>query len=244
MQVSALARANNIESLTPDARLQQVAALLHRISSALGAEGCGWLTDIVLLDPGSFGSIPGLTLTRLSQNKTLLSYSAGTSAPSLTKEDMEAIAAYQRAAWTPSAQKWPLTAWSKTARDGGTQTTVCIPLHGPTGTSSVVFVPLGANVVKWYETALMFVGPLLEAEQELRLVFLENAAPRSALNGLEIESLQWAARGKTAWESARIQGIPERTVVQRLKRAREKLGATSTALAIGIATQLKIIDAL
>lgn len=244
MQVSALAHSDKVESIAPDARLQQVAALLHRVSTALGAESCGWLTDIVMPDPDSFGSIRSLTMTRLSQNKTLLSYSAGMSAPPLTKEDMEAIAAYQRAAWTPSAQKWPLTAWSKTARSGSTETTVCIPLHGPTGTSSVVFVPLGANVAKWYETALMFVGPLLEAEQELRMVFLENATPRSLLTTLEIESLQWAARGKTAWESARIQGIPERTVVQRLKRAREKLGATSTALAIGIATQLKIIDAL
>ncbi len=48
--------------------------------------------------------------------------------------------------------------------------------------------------------------------------------PRPQLTDRQRDCLIWAARGKTAWESSRILGISEETVVRHLKQAREKYG--------------------
>jgi DNA-binding CsgD family transcriptional regulator len=242
MQVSQVAYVQSVESTPADALLEQVAVLLQRVCSALGSDSCGWLTDLQIADCLSVEPRCALTVTRLASDKILLAINAASTQLSMTRDEMAAVAAYQRAAWTPSLQMWPLTAWSKKSAGHAPQTTVCIPLHGPAGTTSIVFVPLAPHTGRWYETALMFVGPLLEAERELRAVFTSRPLQGEGLTKQEIESLKWASKGKTAWESSTIQGIPQRTVVQRLKRAREKLGAGSTALAIGIATQQGLFD--
>ncbi len=242
MKVSNVAYVQSPELSSRDALFVQVAALLHRICASLGSNSCGWLTDIPVGDPQSIGEDTGLTAMRVSGERTLIALNSPTPDFSMTKDEMAAVAAFQRAAWTPSLQRWPLTAWSKQTAGMLPQTTVCIPLHGPSGTSSVVFVPLGKDTPRWFDIALMYVGPLLEAERELRSVFSAPEPSALALTDAEIDSLKWAARGKTAWESARIQGIPERTVVQRLKRVREKLGVGTTALAIGIATRMRIVE--
>ena len=243
MQVSNVAYVRSQESPSIDALLEGVAALLHRVCESLGAKSCGWLTDLIIGDPQNIDGRFGLTASRVASDKVLLTLNSSSAQAFMTQDEMAAVAAYQRAAWTPSLQRWPLTAWSKkSVGDSVPQTTVCIPLHGPHGTSSIVFVPLGLNTPQWYETALTFVGPLLEAERELRKFFLHPAPAANTLTAQEIESLKWASKGKTAWESGQIQGIPERTVVHRLKRAREKLGAGSTALAIGIATRTRLIE--
>jgi len=48
--------------------------------------------------------------------------------------------------------------------------------------------------------------------------------PRPQLTDRQRDCLIWAARGKTAWESSRILGISEETVVRHLKQARERYG--------------------
>jgi DNA-binding CsgD family transcriptional regulator len=237
MQVSQIAYVQSDEATAVGVLLEQVAGLLRRVCTALGSESCGWLTDLYVGDDPIIDPRCGLTVTRIAPDKILLTLNAASTQVCMTKDEMAAVAAYQRAAWTPSLQMWPLTAWSKKSAGHAPETTVCIPLHGPNGTTSIVFVPIGANAPRWYETALMFVGPLLEAERELRAAFMQQPMECARLTPQEVESLKWASKGKTAWESGTIQGIPERTVVQRLKRAREKLGAGSTALAIGIAAK-------
>lgn len=67
----------------------------------------------------------------------------------------------------------------------------------------------------------------IAAFEAARRIWLAGAGPRAARPGLtdrQRDCLIWAARGKTAWESARILGISEETVVRHLKQARERYG--------------------
>ncbi len=58
-----------------------------------------------------------------------------------------------------------------------------------------------------------------------------------ALNDREVETLTWAARGKTSSEIAQILGLSKRTVDFHIDNAREKLGAaTRVEAAIKAAT--------
>ncbi|WP_348632859.1 helix-turn-helix transcriptional regulator [Mesorhizobium sp. M4A.F.Ca.ET.020.02.1.1] len=47
------------------------------------------------------------------------------------------------------------------------------------------------------------------------------------LTAREYECLQWAARGKTAWEIGCILGVTRRTAAFHLDNARRKLGITT-----------------
>jgi LuxR family transcriptional regulator, quorum-sensing system regulator CciR len=58
-------------------------------------------------------------------------------------------------------------------------------------------------------------------------------SPAPRLTDRQRDCLVWAARGKTDWEIARILGVSHETVIQYLKRARERYGVTKrTMLAI------------
>lgn len=61
------------------------------------------------------------------------------------------------------------------------------------------------------------------------------------LTARERESLQWAGRGKTAWEISKILGISERTVVFHLSNAARKIGANNRAQAVVIASARGLI---
>lgn len=189
---------------------------------------------------------PGLNLENLPQGKVLVSYKFGPARSDFSAAEMRAIIEYQKQAWTPNVQQWPMTAWARASTAAAEKgVTICIPLHGPGNATSLVFIPTGAQVANWYDTALGFVGALVAAEQQLRMMAKSEPQPASdlatPLSEPEIKCLNWAAIGKTAWESAQIQNITERAVVHRLKRAREKLGVTSTAHAIAAATQLGLV---
>ena len=62
------------------------------------------------------------------------------------------------------------------------------------------------------------------------------------LNPREIETLTWAARGKTSGEIATILGLAARTVDFHLDNARAKLGVSTRIQAVVEATRGKIID--
>ncbi|WDD90760.1 LuxR family transcriptional regulator (plasmid) [Burkholderia sp. FERM BP-3421] len=57
----------------------------------------------------------------------------------------------------------------------------------------------------------------------------------------EREALQWAGRGKTAWEISKILGITQRTVVFHLTNAVRKMGATNRAQAVAMASARGVI---
>ncbi|MGY8665339.1 LuxR family transcriptional regulator [Bradyrhizobium sp. UFLA05-109] len=52
------------------------------------------------------------------------------------------------------------------------------------------------------------------------------------LSPRELECLDWAAKGKTAWEVGRILGISHNTVAYYLRSARDKLGVRTTVQAV------------
>jgi DNA-binding response OmpR family regulator len=62
------------------------------------------------------------------------------------------------------------------------------------------------------------------------------------LNGREIETLTWAARGKTSAEIAQILGLSKRTVDFHIDNAREKLGAATRVEAAIKATTGRLIE--
>ncbi|AXS41407.1 LuxR family transcriptional regulator [Breoghania sp. L-A4] len=64
----------------------------------------------------------------------------------------------------------------------------------------------------------------------------------SPLSKREVESLYWAAKGKTAWETAKILGLTERTVSFYLKNSYVKLDAASKAHAVAIALDCGLIN--
>jgi DNA-binding response OmpR family regulator len=65
---------------------------------------------------------------------------------------------------------------------------------------------------------------------------------KAALNDREIETLTWAARGKTSLEIAQILGLSKRTVDFHIDNARAKLGATTRVEAVTKAASGRLID--
>ena len=58
----------------------------------------------------------------------------------------------------------------------------------------------------------------------------------------EVETLQWAAEGKTDWEIGELMGISERGVDSHLRALRGKLGAQNRAQAVAEGLRLKLIQ--
>jgi DNA-binding NarL/FixJ family response regulator len=65
---------------------------------------------------------------------------------------------------------------------------------------------------------------------------------KTTLNDREIETLTWAARGKTSSEIAQILGLSKRTVDFHIDNARAKLGATTRVEAVTKAASGRLID--
>jgi LuxR family quorum sensing-dependent transcriptional regulator len=61
------------------------------------------------------------------------------------------------------------------------------------------------------------------------------------LSSREIECLNWAAAGKTAWETSEILNLSEQTVIQYIKSAAKKLGAQNKGHAIAEAMRASLI---
>jgi LuxR family transcriptional regulator, activator of conjugal transfer of Ti plasmids len=62
-------------------------------------------------------------------------------------------------------------------------------------------------------------------------------AERVHLTRRESECLEWAAKGKSSWETGRILNVSRRTVAFHLRNAREKLGVYSTVEAVAVASR-------
>ena len=64
---------------------------------------------------------------------------------------------------------------------------------------------------------------------------------RDKLSFREIESLRWAAMGKSAWDTGQIMSVSERTVKFHLENSRAKLRAMNTTHAVSKAISLNLI---
>jgi DNA-binding CsgD family transcriptional regulator len=102
-----------------------------------------------------------------------------------------------------------------------------VPAHvigEATGSCSFATGPgrdLPADALQWAQLAGI---AAFEGARRIWLAGAVTARPRPRLTDRQRDCLIWAARGKTAWESSRILGISEETVVRHLKQAREKYG--------------------
>lgn len=135
------------------------------------------------------------------------------------------------------------------ARDIGMRDGVSLPVHGRGGESAMLTFstwmepPKSAKLI---EIALPVLHLLaFYVHEAVRRVSAEqvNEGPcRVTLTAREREILRWAADGKTAWETAHIMGVSERTANWHMDNVRGKLGvmtrqqAVARALAWGLIT--------
>ncbi|WP_349509931.1 LuxR family transcriptional regulator [Bradyrhizobium sp. LTSP857] len=74
-----------------------------------------------------------------------------------------------------------------------------------------------------------------------RKVIPEYTINGAVLSPRELECLEWAARGKTAWETGRILGISRHTTATYLENAKTKLGVRTIVQAVARLTASKQI---
>ena len=84
-------------------------------------------------------------------------------------------------------------------------------------------------------------GALIEARLR-RVPRIERQPMRTDLVQRELETLTWAARGKTSAEIAEILGLSKRTVDFHIERARGKLGVATRVQAVMKATSGQLIN--
>lgn len=125
---------------------------------------------------------------------------------------------------------------------------VVAPAHSPTGMSGYLMLgyhdqglPAAGQLHMAMSTAAHAAGVLLEVDERLHR-HGEPASRRVNLSRREVECLQWAAAGKTAWETGVILDITERTVVFHLCNATQKLSASNKQQAIARAIALGLVE--
>lgn len=74
------------------------------------------------------------------------------------------------------------------------------------------------------------------------LAVIENMRAHRALTAREVDSLCWAARGKTAAETAEILGLSVETVTTHVHKATRRLGAANKTHAVAIAIHRGVIS--
>jgi LuxR family transcriptional activator of conjugal transfer of Ti plasmids len=151
-------------------------------------------------------------------------------------------------AWT--ADDWPDRGFSPLRRfrdeavDHGIRSGITISVKGGYGsTLMLTFASSKAHVdstrVLDSQSALQAV---LAVHYRLQIVGAKTLlAPKRELSAREQYCLNWAARGKTAPETALLTGIAPRTVQNYLDNARGKLGATTLAQLIALAKDHELI---
>jgi DNA-binding CsgD family transcriptional regulator len=135
------------------------------------------------------------------------------------------------------------TEFFREAADFGLRSGVGLPIHGPGGHWSMVSVATGSKASG---------PPPLQALGQLHLLaaFVHEAGQRFTpgatqetvhLTVRELDSLRWAAEGKTSWEIGQLIGIAECTVIFHLNNAAKKLGVIGRRQAVTRAIALQLI---
>ncbi|MGX9182137.1 LuxR family transcriptional regulator [Mesorhizobium sp. BHbdii] len=116
-----------------------------------------------------------------------------------------------------------------------------IPIHDRRGLfAALTFAsderqPLFLRVIDRYERELQLIAIYFHVHARRKLAD-GRAVDGVALTRRELQCLQWAARGKSAWDIAHILGISQRTAAFHLDNAKKKLGVrTRTQAAIRLA---------
>jgi LuxR family transcriptional activator of conjugal transfer of Ti plasmids len=147
--------------------------------------------------------------------------------------------------WDASGADLNLSTLQRQLMDEATQFGIrcgfTIPIHDRRGLFAVLTFaaderqPLFFRVIERYERALQLIAIFFHIQARRRLR-ADRTVDGVALSGREIECLQWAARGKSAWDIGQILGISQRTAAFHLDNAKKKLGVrTVTQAAIRFA---------
>lgn len=135
-------------------------------------------------------------------------------------------------------------------RDAGdfgiTDRGITVPIRGPHGECGLLSVTRDCARTEWDKLKTRSMGELQIAavhmhDNVIRSDILSRALCRPALSSREIEILQWVAEGKSQQDIGDILTISHRTVEVHLRSGREKLGALTTAQAVGRAIGLRLI---
>lgn len=121
-----------------------------------------------------------------------------------------------------------------------------IPVRGPFGDVGLFSVTRECSDREWALLKSKIMGDLQQAAVHLHDHVIQSEALTSilaqpVLSSREIEILQWVAAGKSQQDVADILAISHRTIEVHLRSAREKLGALTTAQAIGRAIRSGLV---
>lgn len=123
---------------------------------------------------------------------------------------------------------------------------ITVPVRGPYGECGLISVSRPCSDAEWLKFKSHIMGELQVAavhmhDQIIRQGNLSKILYQPNLSGREIEVLQWVADGKSHQDIGDILSISHRTVEVHLRSGREKLGALTTAQAVGRAIGMGII---
>lgn len=123
---------------------------------------------------------------------------------------------------------------------------ITIPVRGVHGEHALFSINADLKKKKWrgYRTAInsdITYLAFLVHQEVLATVIGIDKRPAPELTRREVQVLQWAARGKTAWETGSILGLKERTVAFYLRNACSKLRVATKTQAVAQAVQKRLI---
>ena len=130
---------------------------------------------------------------------------------------------------------------------GITDRGLSVPIRGPYGDFGLLSVTRDCSKEEWRKFLPTVIGDLQMAavnlhDNVLNSEVLPKALARPSLSKREQEILQWVAHGKSQQDIGDILSISHRTVEVHIRSGREKLGALTTAQAVGRAIRLGIIQ--
>lgn len=135
----------------------------------------------------------------------------------------------------------------RAARDFGiAEQGVTIPVRGPFGDIGLFSVTRDCGDREWAQLKAKVLSELQSAAVRLHDCVVQSHAltrqlTHPSLSAREVEILQWVAAGKSQQDIADILSISNRTVEVHLRSSRTKLGALTTAQAVGRAIGLGLV---
>ncbi|MBP1850980.1 helix-turn-helix transcriptional regulator [Rhizobium halophytocola] len=123
------------------------------------------------------------------------------------------------------------------------QAGACYPLASRNGRTAILAVNMDADARAWsqfrrlhdrdlHTLGVYFHAAMLDRRPPLVSVAASDTSDNPALTRRELETLRWAAAGKSYWEIAKILGITERTVRFFMSNARRKLNVVTNTQAV------------
>jgi DNA-binding CsgD family transcriptional regulator len=133
------------------------------------------------------------------------------------------------------------------ARDFGLSSGVSLPVHGSLGETALLSLTSGEDPrqaqkrIREVIPYVYLISAYLHEAVRRVMVNEEIDLGRAELTEREKQCLLWAAEGKTAWETAHILNISERTVIFHLQNAAKKLHVVNRQHAVARAVAMGLI---